>query len=66
MIVGTISPSTTDIEHSRDTLDYLTSIDGGKGFTWDADIFLGSMNKRLIKEYNKDEMSNLILKEIDN
>jgi len=50
MIVGTISPSTTDIEHSRDTLDYLTSIDNGKGFTWDADILLGSMNKKLIKE----------------
>jgi len=66
MIVGTISPSTTDIEHSRDTLDYLTSIDNGKGFTWDADILLGSMNKKLIKEYNKDEMNTLILKEIDN
>jgi len=38
MIIGTISPSTIDIEHSRDTLDYLTSIDNGKGFSWEADI----------------------------
>lgn len=27
---------------------------------------MGSLNKRLIKEYNKDEMHNLIMKEIDN
>jgi len=27
---------------------------------------MGSMNKKLIKEYNKDEMNDLIVKEVNN